>query len=906
MGVLARIARMDRGELHWRTRAAGRTVCQRLRASVIPARWDRRELLPRLARTPALDLARTALRDRRWQDAHRALSTHFATRQTRFVIAPALRPTVHHRIWSEFPDSARNAAARGDRLLDGDYDLLGYRGLRFDRAAQLSATEVTEDALHRGGVFLAAAIDWHLDPVHARRAPRLFWADVPYLDPAFGDHKIIWELNRHQHWLALGRAFWLTGDTRYRRRCLSELASWMDANPPLIGVNWASMLELALRSLSWMWALHFFAEGPAQAEPVGTDLRVPDTGGAAAWTVDLLLGLDRQLTHVEYNLSHYFSPNTHLLGEALALYVAGRALPELARSPRREAIGRQILVAETERQIAADGGHCERSTHYHRYALDFYLLALAIARITEDPVEPLFQRAAGKLAAAARILADDDGRAAHIGDDDGGALMPIAGRAADDWRDSLASAAALLGQPDLRVGPTPEEPFWLLAHPALARALDTSRHAPIADAVASAALPDTGYFVSRSPAGDHLVVDGGPHGYRNGGHAHADALSLAFTVRGLPLLIDSGTGCYTIDADLRDRLRSTALHNTLVLDDRNQSMPRGPFHWATTANGTVRRWRVNGGFDYFDGAHDGYRPLEHRRHVLVLHGDLLIVADLVSESDLRRVEPHVAAVHWHIDPRWHVEPAADGARLIAGPQCVSLHTTQAVVGRFSGDRDTGLGWHAPVYGRLEPATTIRLTRRGSAPLWIVSVFGLNQDNPVNGVDVLPVWAEAGVLAHSMAVRVTRRSSIDYLILAEPAAEDAGENIAPPLGNTPAGVDLRVGPARTWRVGELETDARMLFCRIADGERMTRVALVDGSVVRSSFRHGVQLALPGVVPDLHLDMNGIRASHGLEDVEARIAGPAFGATLVVAGVEQAIAGERRTTPRTSSLRRRFTS
>ncbi len=45
--------------------------------------------------------------------------------------------------------------------------------------------------------------------------------------------------------------------------------------------------------------------------------------------MDLLLALDRQLAHIEQNLSHYFSPNTHLLGEALALYVAGRALPML-------------------------------------------------------------------------------------------------------------------------------------------------------------------------------------------------------------------------------------------------------------------------------------------------------------------------------------------------------------------------------------------------------------------------------------------------------------------------------------------------------------------------------------------------------------------------------------------------
>ena len=51
----------------------------------------------------------------------------------------------------------------------------------------------------RGGARLA------LDPVLGPRAAE-FWSTVPYLDPSSGDHKIIWELNRHQHLLVLGRA----------------------------------------------------------------------------------------------------------------------------------------------------------------------------------------------------------------------------------------------------------------------------------------------------------------------------------------------------------------------------------------------------------------------------------------------------------------------------------------------------------------------------------------------------------------------------------------------------------------------------------------------------------------------------------------------------------------------------
>src|SRR4029077_3989305 len=112
------------------------------------------------------------------------------------------------------------------------------------------------------------------------------------------------------------------------------------------------------------------------------------------------------------------------------------------------------------------------------------------------------------------LLADDRGRIPHIGDDDGGTLLPIAGRAPDDLRDSLAIAAVLVERPDLRVGPMLEEAVWMLG----ARALRNpqSRTPKSQSPIASLALPLTGYYVSRSAAGDHLVIDGGPHGFQNG------------------------------------------------------------------------------------------------------------------------------------------------------------------------------------------------------------------------------------------------------------------------------------------------------------------------------------------------------------------------------------------------------
>ena len=795
---LARLAHMDIDEITWRARAAARIAWDRLRVSRTPPAWNRGNLVTALVADPSLDGVRSALDAGRWREAHRALGFHIAFTPQRFALAPSNHSALANKIRERFPRALAQSTIRAEEIVSGHYNLLGYRGLTFQHGA--------------------SDVAWQLDPVHGREAPNGFWSDVPYLDPKCGDHKIIWELNRHQHWLALGRAFWLTGDIRYRQRCLDELASWMQANPPLTGINWASMLELGFRCISWVWALAFFA-----------DLSSADE---APWIVDLLLGMDRQLTHIEQNLSYYFSPNTHLLGEALALYVCGRSLPLLRCSPEREDTGRRILLEEARRQVASDGGHCERSTHYHRYTLDFYLLALIVARITKDRAAGEFERTVSRLAEAARVLADDRGEFPQIGDDDGGMLFPMTGRSPRDIRDSLAIASVLLDRPELRIGSIPEETYWLLAHPQFAPAVRSSGRGQGRGAK-SAALRDTGYYVSRSERGDHLVIDGGVHGYLNGGHAHADALSLTLTVAGVPLLVDPGTGVYTIDQALRDRLRSSPMHNTLVVDGRSQSIAKGPFSWTTMARSRVRRWKTHKAVDYFEGTHDGYFPIEHRRHVLTLPGDLMVVADLVSGEG-----EHTSSVHWHIDPRWRIAVHESAVTFATKDAQCQLVVPRGHIERFDADNETGLGWQAPVYGAVEPATSLCVSHRERLPFWMVSVFGLYRDNAVVEVEFMPVSAPAGVLANSLALRIARHESTDFVVLAEPSTRVTRSGRVP---------EARVA---TWRAGDLETDARVLFCR-ARGGKLGDVVLLDGSRVRAHTDPPVEFEVPHAISQVHL-------------------------------------------------------
>jgi hypothetical protein len=341
-------------------------------------------------------------------------------------------------------------------------------------------------------------------------------------------------------------------------------------------------------------------------------------------------------------------------------------------------------------------------------------------------------------------------------------------------------------------------------------------------------------------------------------------------VRGIPLLIDPGTGSYTADPEARDRFRSSLLHNTLVVDGRSQSVPSGPFHWSHTAHGTAHTWRTNPGFDYLEASQDGYAPLEHRRHVLAAHGDLLIVADLLSGSGTHDVQ-----VHWHLDPGWTVQAAGRQAVLRTPGERVEFAVSQGTLERLIGGKEQGVGWHAPVYGRVERTSALRVSASGPAPLWIVSVFGMNPSNEVLVVEPVPVWSQAGALDHAVGVRISRAHSVDVFGLGAPSHErDGGAKEAP-----------------IWRVDKYETDARMIFCRTSD--HLSRIALVDGSTIRSTDKHSVSVQLPREVPDLHVVCAPLRGSRS---EIAYVGGTTRDAHVRIAGRDLPVAAERRVTAR----------
>ena len=163
---------------------------------------------------------------RHFSEAPRTSASH-----PKFFFAAEEVPAMLSFLQQRLPDEYDQIATRAERICAHHFDLLGYRNLDYGKA-----------------------IDWHLDRVHGRRAPRRAFYKIHYLDfEECGDVKVTWELNRHQHFLTLAKAYRITGEQRFADEIFSQWEHWHRENPYPYGVNWASSLEFGFRSLSWLW-----------------------------------------------------------------------------------------------------------------------------------------------------------------------------------------------------------------------------------------------------------------------------------------------------------------------------------------------------------------------------------------------------------------------------------------------------------------------------------------------------------------------------------------------------------------------------------------------------------------------------------------------------------------------------
>ncbi|CAG0992846.1 hypothetical protein MYXO_02502 [Myxococcaceae bacterium] len=595
-------------------------------------------------------------------------------------------------------------------------------------------------------------IDWQRDLRSGHRWNEGLAARDQGLDrfpPPGADVKLPWELARMQHLPLLAWAYALSrsgepdfeGADRYRIEFCDEIADFRAMNPPRFGVQWACTMDVAIRVVSWI-AAHDLFRGFGAAFP-------------AEWSATFSRAVREHARHIAENLERAGPVRAnHYLADVAGLAFAAAALPRDVEVDGWLWFAAHELRREIGLQFHSDGSNFEASTAYHRLSAEMALVATALltglpgdrrellskapSRAVCDSMpaptagSPAWDEAGAPLpldaehwgrihgmGRFARACTSPDGSTPWIGDEDGGRFLKLVPR----WRPNPSSDGSgprwIEVGADLRhvaelaeclVGKLPlpgTEASWEAAALPGVPVTGTGPNPHPEDGTSDGvhAYPGIGIFVLRRGS-DFLTFRCGSVGQAgNGGHAHNDQLSVTLHLGGRCVLVDPGTYVYTALPGERNRFRSTAMHNTLQVDDLEQNP------WSETRAGLFElRDRSRARIEHVDahrlvGSHGGF-GIRHRREVRLAEDGIRVDDSLDAPRRWRLF------FHFACGTRLAAGGAGGGLRVELEPpgQRLSLRVGSGSVGVLPGRVSPG-------YGLVESAPVAVVEAEGSAISW---------------------------------------------------------------------------------------------------------------------------------------------------------------------------------------------
>jgi len=522
-------------------------------------------------------------------------------------------------------------------------------------------------------------IDWQFGPT-------IDWAFNPTTQPGSKwarNHEWTWQLNHHNSWLALARAFYATGDERYAREFVAQLKGWMrDCPVPLAAVQngpfsrWRT-IEAGIRA-GTVWPQIF-----------------PRFLAAKAFDDDaLVLMLKGFVDHAEY-LLQYHTVGNWLTMEANGLYHVGALFPEFKSAKLWRETAAERLDHELDAQVYPDGAQIELAPGYHGVTIHNFLGPVQLELPTGFAPLSDYLPKMEKMFAYLLYSMQPDRRTPPLNDSGAVDVVPFL-------------------QEGARLFPARQDFRWAATDGQEGRAPDHTSHQ----------FPFAGQFILRSGWDRNalwLCMDGGPFGF---GHQHEDKLSVILTAFGRPLLVEGGV--YTYDAsEWRRYVLSSRAHNVVLVDGLEQNRRHEPRSTYVVKTPLPHVWESNDTFDHAAARYDeGWGPdavrlARQTRHVFFLKPDLFIIADELESLD---GAAHSYEALFHLDAP---EVKMTGMRLVTlepGPTLALAAFGPDGVKVVKGQKEPEVqGWlpdRSAGYGAVKPIPTViyRKTASGKVTL----------------------------------------------------------------------------------------------------------------------------------------------------------------------------------------------
>ncbi len=539
-------------------------------------------------------------------------------------------------------------------------------------------------------------VNWHRDPVTGIESPLFFGKTLNYRDDNLvGNVKFTWELGRHQHLVPLAVAYVISGDNRYKDNIVEQIQSWIKDNPYGMGIHWCTSLEASIRMISWsiVHSLILLKDGGKGLFDSGIDA---DKLGVSIY---------QHCYFIKSFLSLHSSANNHLIGEITGLWIACNVFNLGKEGKNWAQFAKKELESEAAKQVYTDGVNKEQAFYYHMWVLEYFLFAQQVAARSSDELSEDFKKIIPKMANFLKDISPLGGEPPQVGDADDGFVS----RFDPCWPEKpylemIDTTDAVFG---LSEQMRSQKAFWYraISEQSFKELEKWQRNYPVA-------YNEGGYAILGNE-NCHLMMDAGDLGYLGiAAHGHADALSFCLAIDSEWWLVDPGTYVYHSDEKWRKYFRGSTAHNTVVIDDTDQSTFAGPFIWTQKAHASLLSVRERDQEQIATGKHDGYYRLGvmHQRSISIHSGtnEIEIVDNMVGGKNVKtdiyfHFSPEVEVCKEEKTENWIISHPNSSKYLILAPD------KKWEMNVFKGHENPVLGWYSPSLEKKKPAYTLRGT-----------------------------------------------------------------------------------------------------------------------------------------------------------------------------------------------------
>ncbi|MCB2913252.1 alginate lyase family protein [Streptococcus suis] len=439
--------------------------------------------------------------------------------------------------------------------------------------------------------------NWDMEPcsVGYHLAPLDWTADC------HGDEEWTFMLNRQEYLWKLVLAYLVEKDSRYMEQVKRFIFSWIeqvtDWHPKRTSI---CTLDTAIRCLSWLNILPFLI----------------DWGGLSEDEYKkLLASIQQQLLYLRRHYRAKDRLSNWGIFQTGAMLLAYTYIGDQVDLEELHHFAHQEIKEQIQTQILEDGTQFEQSFLYH---VEVYKLLLELAFLL-----PAYRKkwtpVLKKMADYVLQMTGPDGKSVALGDSDVHCTSDILQMTAIFFEDSTylvddskldLGVLFLVGENGLRV----------FEHLTAQPRSSGGQH-----------FSESGHSVVKE--GDsYLCFKAGPMG---SAHSHSDQNSLCFYNKGQPIIIDSGRFSYR-ECEERYLLKSAWAHSTCILDGYSPEQIKGSWEYDTYPQFISHSYKSFEHCHWMQGVYQAKTsqglPYWHKRQVLMVGGDLLLIVDSVDCS----------------------------------------------------------------------------------------------------------------------------------------------------------------------------------------------------------------------------------------------------------------------------------